>query len=50
MGFLYRKLDNFLVSIAMNFIYILMTYRVARAHPKTFFTLGILSDGKKAND
>ena len=44
MGFLYRKLDNFLVSIPMNVLYIVMTYKVARAHPKAFLTLGILRD------
>ena len=44
LGFLYRKLDNFLVSIPMNVLYLTMTYRVARAHPWTFFTLGILKD------
>ena len=46
MGFLYRKLDNFLVSIPMNVLYMVMTYKVASAHPKAFFTLGILRDSK----
>ena len=44
LGFLYRKLDNFLVSIPMNLLYMYMTFKMARSHPKAFFTLGILTD------
>ena len=50
MGFLYRGLENFVVAIAMNVIYMSMTYRVASSQPKAFFSLGIFGKSEEKKD
>ena len=52
MGFLYRGAECFITAIAMNVIYLTMTYRLARNQPKAFFTLGIFGSSleKKEDD
>ena len=47
LGFLYRGPENFITSIPMNLVYLTVTYRVMKANPLGFFTLGIFGCASK---
>jgi phosphatidylinositol glycan class V len=46
-GMLYRKLDNFLVSIPMNVLFFYFMYRVLASQALSFFSLGLLGRKKE---